>query len=172
MPDRMTRHLSHTSLLVVAAALAFAGCHKYVPVAYGPETETSPVERGTRVRVHLSEPGEYRLGEVTPSNVVEIDGEFVRLDASRLVLSGWRLEAASGREYFGRGESVEIPRSSVAWIRERRVAALETGLLVAGTVAASVAAGAVVISGGDREGSGNGNPPPPSELVVPILVHP
>lgn len=136
------------------------GCHSYV------RTDVPGLERGDRVRVFLSEPGAFRLGEVTAERVLQLDGEVVGWDEERLVLSAWWARSVSGREYAGEGLTVHVPREQVRDLEIRRLAALETGLVSAGGLAAALAIGAAMRSGGGS-GSGGGGGTPPQTGVGP-----
>lgn len=144
----MRRYLHRSTALLLMALL---GCYSYV------ETGLPTLERGDRVRVYLSEPATFDVGELTANNIVRMDAEVVRWDEEELVLSAWWLTAAAGREFNGNGRTVYVPRGQLDAIERRSVNGLQTGLLVAGSVAGLVALGAAV--GGGIGGGGGDGPP-------------
>lgn len=131
-------------------SVLMAGCHVHIAA------EPQMLERGDRVRVHLARPAEYRLREMSPANIVRVDGEVAQVTDTTLVLSAWWLRSASGLEYAGEGWTVHVRREDVQRLEERRVSGVRTGLLVAGGVAAAALLGAAALSGGSDGPPGNG----------------
>lgn len=143
----------------IAAALLLClllnGCFSYAPAQSTPG-------RAARVRVALVAPADFRLLEYTANEVVVADGEMVSADDREVVLSATRLQARSGYEFVGHGETITIPRSNVASLQRKRIAPLQSALL-AGAVAAVVVLSTRLfeaVRGGD--GGGEKPPPPPN----------
>lgn len=139
----------------IAAALLLClllnGCFSYVP------TESTP-GRASRVRVALLAPADFRLLEYTANEVVVADGELVRADDREVVLSATRLQARSGYEFVGHGETITIPRGNVGSLQRKRIAPLQSALL-AGAVAAVVVLSTQLFDA-VRGGDGGGEKPP------------
>lgn len=141
----------------VAAALLLClllnGCFTYAP------TQSTP-GRAARVRVALASPADFRLTEYTANEVVVADGELVRADDREVVLSATRLQARSGYEFVGHGETLTIPRSNVASLQRKRIAPLQS-VLLAGAVAAVVVLTTQLFEALNGGGGGGEKPPAP-----------
>lgn len=146
---------------------SLTGCYKHVDVPAGPED----IERGDRVRVYLAEPRQYRLQEVSPNNVVLLDGEAALWTDTSMVLSTWWLRSATGREFRANGESVHLALPDIERIERREIAALKTAGLALGVVGAAVLVGAALLSIGGGENGGNGGQPPIQD-VIPAFPSP
>lgn len=156
-PAVLTRCLA--GLLVVAGA---TGCYRYVPVGGGDGTPAAArgLEQGQGVRVRLQAPRPVDLDEITVNRVVEIGGEWVRMESDgAMVVSAMSLVAADGRERPGLGKTVRIPRGAVAGLERKRFALDKTLLLAVPVgVAAAVLPEALSGSGGSSGGGGGGPP--------------
>lgn len=132
--------------------LLVAGCYKYVPV----ERTAWNVQRGVPVRAHLDRQS-VELRTYTAHDIVSMDGEFVRMDNSDMVLSAmWLDSAVKGVGFPGEGWTVRIPTGSMASLEERRFDTWRTvGLFVAGLAATYVSWQS--LGGGDSGGDGPGN---------------
>ncbi len=138
--------------LLIAAALLLSGCFAYIPVPPG----TAPPQ-GTAVRAYLSRPGDYRLTDYTANNIVQIDGEIVRVNPDTLVLSAFGLQAASGFEFLGNGETVLVPRMAVGGLERKQLSVWRSAALGAVFAAVVTLGGfALAAAGGGSEGGGNG----------------
>lgn len=154
-PRRRAR--SRTAAAVLAL-VATAGCFSYAPI-----NGHEPAPRlGTEVRAHLSTPESFQLTNVTANNVVEVDGEVVRWEDERLVLSAWWLRALNGTEHRGIGETVNIPTSSLGTVERKRVSVAKTGALAGFGVLLAVLFNSALTSGAGG-GEGPGPPPPPQQ---------
>lgn len=142
-------------LVLGELALVTVGCVAYVPVD---GTAVAP-RLGTEVRAHLSTPQSITLTNVTANNVVEVDGEVVRWEEDRVVLSAWWLRAGNGIEHKGIGETVNIERSSLGNVEKKTVSVVRTGAFVGFVALFAVLAQAALGGGGGPEGSGGGPPP-------------
>lgn len=140
---------------ILAAALLLNACTTYVPAP------AAPIPMGTRVRVLLNRPTDVPLRDVTANRVVSIDGELVRADADRVVLSAFTVVTAGGLEFLSAGETVSFPRGDVAALQKKKIALLSSALFVGGTVLAVIlldAAARQLTGGGDDAGTGTGQP--------------
>jgi hypothetical protein len=129
------------------------GCFSYAAVQSTPG-------RAARVRVQLASPADFRLAEFTANEVVVADGEMVRADEQELVMSVLRLQARSGYEFVGRGETITIPRSNIVSLQRKRIAPLQSALL-AGAVVAIVVLTTRIFDAVSTGGEGGEKPPPP-----------
>jgi hypothetical protein len=139
-----------SSILLIAFVLT--GCYGYMPV------QGTSVPAGSTVRARLSTPGEFRLTEISASNVDELSGEVIRADADTLALSAFWLRSRSGLEHLAAGETVAIPRTQVAEIEQRRISWVRTiGLASAASIAGALILGAITgygNGGNGRDGGG------------------
>ncbi len=141
-----------STALVLLLTVLLNGCFTWVPAPAVPS-------RAVAVRVLLAAPADFRLTDYTANEVTVLEGEMVGGDAERLVISAVQLQARSGYEFPGKGETLEIPRAAVASIQTRRVSAVRTGLLAAAVVAVMTVTGRVVSGGTEGGGGGGGGPP-------------
>lgn len=140
-----------TVSLAVLLPLLLGACFTYVPAP-----ESRPLGQGARVRVHLTEPRDVRLTNVTGNDVVLVTGELARARPDSLAVSVYFMQARSGYEFLGSGETLVLPHSQVASVEYRRLAPGRSAL-VAGAVAAGTALLAVTVRGGGAEGGNRGN---------------
>ncbi len=136
--------------MVLLCTLALSGCYSYLPVRSG----TTPGNRA-RVRLHLTQPQDVRLPDVTANGVTTIDGEVVRIDDENVVVSGLWVQAPSGYEQPASGATITVPRANVAAMRQKRLSPARTALLAVGTVLVmSVFTYAATIGSGRNGGTG------------------
>lgn len=128
------------------------GCFTYAP------TQSVP-DRATRVRVLLSSPTDFRLTDFTANEVVVAEGELIRADGEELVLSALDLQARSGYEFAGKGETLTIPRSNVASIQTKRISVARSVLLAGALVVVMTAMERLIGVGGGGDDGGGGGPP-------------
>jgi hypothetical protein len=142
----------------VAATLlvAFTGCFSYIPAA------APPSRQGERVRLHLSDPAEFRLSEITLNNVGALTGELVSSTGDELVLSVWALRSASGQEHSAAGETVRVDRSNVAGVERYRFSPLRSAILAGALIVGGVLFIGLV-GGGDSGGESTGGGTPPTQ---------
>jgi len=138
---------------IVVAGIAGSGCFSYQSVP----RELPLPDRGASVRAHLSEPGRFRLFDVTAENVVRVDGEVVGWSTDSLIMSAWWLQSGSGLEHKGVGETVALNRSALTAVERKRFSVARSGALVGVIALLSVLAGATV----EAVGAGSSNPPGP-----------
>lgn len=145
----VTRTVS--AVLAMVFLIPATACHNYVAV------EPGEPERGQSVRVFLNDPVNVQLHQLEVNNATLVEGEVHSWNEESLVLSAFRVEAAGNAEFVGRGETVSLPRESIARIEEKRVATGKSIALAAGVVGVVIVVGIGFLSGG----GGNPNRPPP-----------
>lgn len=131
--------------LLLPGLLLLSACYSYAPV------QGAAPERGSRVRLHLTEPRDVRLMNVTGNEVVVVSGELIRMSADTALVSAYSLTSRSGYEFIATGETVRVPRSEIAFIQRRRISPLKSGLL-AGAVALGTSLIAAAVESGDGDG--------------------
>lgn len=138
-----------TALLLLAVT-SLNGCFSYVPAR-----EQAP-SQASRVRVHLVQPQQVRLSQVTANDVALVDGEIVSATDEEVSVSALWLVGRGGYETPGENATVRIPRANVARMEVRRPSLLRTGaILGAAAVLAAVFAAATL--NGSADGGGGGN---------------
>lgn len=145
----------HLSWSVIPAALALSACYVSVPV------QSSQLAPGQRVRVELTDMGSDSLARYLGPGVSSVDGRLVQRSDSSFGVSVSQVQLRNGSDQFWKGESVTIPRVSIAGVQERRISKLRSFLL-----AGAVVAGAVLITSaaaGDNSGRSSKPPPPPPQ---------
>ncbi|MEJ2216250.1 MAG: hypothetical protein P8099_06505 [Gemmatimonadota bacterium] len=139
-------------ILLVAAALYLSGCFAYVPVP-----PNAPPPKGTAVRVRLATPADYRLARYTANDVVEVEGEVIRAEQDRLLLSAFGMRSAADFEFVAEGETVAIPNDQLASFERKKVSVFRSALLVVAVAAlGSLVKLALDTAGGGGEGGGGG----------------
>ncbi len=113
-------------ILLLALLVPLAGCFHYVSVA------PVAIPQGTPVRARLTNMAAFELSQITVNNIDQVEGEVVRVDEARLILSATWLQAVTGNGYPGNGWTVEIPGANVAGFEEKRFSWWRTGVIVTG----------------------------------------
>ncbi len=138
--------------VVLFSALLVSACYTYVP------TSTAP-QRASEVRLQLFQPGEFRLANLTANDVVLIEGEMIRAGADSVLVSARWLQARSGYEFVGSGETVRVPRPLVSVIETKKLSPFKTAALAAGLVLTVGATSRIVGRTGDGGAEGKKGPP-------------
>lgn len=154
--NAMTRVGAAARPVAVALLLSFAlgGCFAYAPV------RGDMPRPGARVKVDLATPQEFRTGDITANEVVQITGEVVSADTAALVLSAFSFTSRTRFEQIAAGESARVPRLNIASVQENRLSTLRTAALAG----MAFLAGALFVSevanprGRGGSGPGGGNP--------------
>ncbi len=124
--------------ILAAAAVAISlGCYKYIPATI----DTTP--EGAHVQAMLSTEGQISLRERLLVNLRTVDGEFLEVRGDTVLLS---VRTTTLRDDFGNQslyQRVDIPRSHILRIDQRRFDAIRAGGLIA-----VVAGGAALIIAG------------------------
>lgn len=129
-------------------------CDESVP------TDLRRVQRGTKLRVSLTDLGTDSLARYLGHGVETIDGKLISTTETDILLAVTQVSMRSGQDQFWKGETVVIPRSSLGTIQARRVNKLKS-LLIAGAVAVALATVKLAGVGGGNDGGAGGYPPPP-----------
>lgn len=134
------------------AALVLSGCYVTVPLA-NPHPDP-----GTKLRVQLTDAGTDQLARYLGPGVITVDGRLVQNSDSALALSVTQVSMRSGQDQFWKGETVNLPRTAISTVQERKLSRVRS-LIIAGGVIAIAATLKVsgAISGGN---SGHGTPSP------------
>lgn len=153
--DRLGRSPARALLLGWPVIVASAGCYQYTPV----RTDAPPP--GTRVRVELTDAGSVELASKVGPRVEAIEGVVRSASADTLPLAVSLTVDRAGRESDWKGESVLVPRSAMASLRQRT---LSRGRSVAafGVVLGLVVAAAIGSNLGGGDGGGGGGRLPPT----------
>jgi hypothetical protein len=142
-----------TALLTVLTTTA--GCYRYAPVnGVGPD-------RGTEVRVRLTDGGAVALAPLIGNRVESVDGRVSAVGDTSLVLAVRMTTDRTGIELPWQGEPVTIPRSAVAGVETRTFDRNRTLLVTGGALAAVVLIGvgfSLAGFGGGSEGGPSGTP--------------
>ena len=141
------RHLA--PLLCVVCA-----CYESVPVELG------RVQPGTKLRVSLTDAGSDSLARYLGPGVESVDGKLIQTSDTGVSLAVSQVAMKSGQDQFWKGETVVIPRYSLATVQERRIAKTRSFLLGGIFVAAlaSIRLSGVGGSNGGGTSPGGGGP--------------
>lgn len=118
---RFTSHSSATwprriTLGFGAAALALQwGCYSYLPV------QSSPPPVQARGAVVLNDQGRAALAERLGPLLEQVEGTFISLDSTAVVLEVTGTQDLRGGSSLWSGERVEIPATAVLGYRERKL---------------------------------------------------
>lgn len=137
--------------LLSFAVLLLCGCYVNVPLA------TSPGP-GQRVHVSLTDQGSVDLAQYLGRNVASVDGRLVRGTDSALSLSVSQVSTRAGQDEFWKGETITLPRRTIATVEHRKLSFWRSGL-----VASALVAGVAIIAGSGIGGNSGGKttkPPP------------
>jgi hypothetical protein len=135
MRARQSTVVSCCGLLLTAA------CYTYRPL-----TAPSP-PAGTRVDVALTDDGRRSLASQVGPGTEHLEGTVVRADNRALVLAVLATTNVRGEATDWNGEQVQVARSDIEQIQQRRLSIGGTGVL-GGAVAASMIAAYELFSGG------------------------
>ena len=127
------------------------GCYTVEPLLTAP----SP---GQELVVQLTDAGSAQLAQYLGPGVSVINGRYSTTTADTLSLSVTSTETRTGDVHFWAGEPVEISKSVIATVNEKKLSALRSVL-----VAGAVIAGGLTLRLGFGGSSGNDRKvPPPS----------
>ena len=134
----------------VGAALLLAGCYTYQPLP-------APVpESGTRVAARLTEEGSVELASLLGPEVTQVEGQVMGADSLALRLAILQVANRRGLEATWGGEEVQLPRTSVAVLSQRRLSIGGTVLLGGAAVGGLYFVYRLLGGPGVLEGSGGG----------------
>jgi len=143
---------------LAAAALLLNGCYEYLP---SPDRTTDLT--GKRVELTLTDAGAVVLASAIGPQMESVGGTLVDLQQDNLVVSVLSVTNRNGMETGWKGERIEVPRSMIARLEERRFSVRRTifasAALMAGLVIAQRAFGGA--GGSTTPGGGPGQPGSP-----------
>lgn len=137
--------------LLPFVAILLCGCYVNVPLG------TAPVS-GQRVHVALTDQGSVDLAQYLGRDVASVDGRLLGGSDSTLSLSVSQVSTRAGDDQFWKGETVDLPRHSIATVEGRKLSFWKSGLVAS----ALVAGVAFVASSGITGNSGGKTTPPPT----------
>lgn len=143
---------------IVAALLAVAtaggtACYGYYPPA------TANLA-GRDIQISLTDSGAVVLAPKIGSGIESVDGKVLADTVSHLMLSVMGTQRRDGLENTWKGEPLDIPRSLVAGVMERRFSRARTALFVVATTIAMIAVKQAFGGAGGANAPGNTQPPP------------
>ena len=133
--------------------LVGSACYGYYP----PETANLTARE---VQVSLTDSGAVALAPRIGYAVESVDGRVLADTASHLLLSVMGTQRRDGIENPWKGEPVDIPRTLVAGVAERRFSRARTALFLTATTIAMVAIKHAFGGAGGANSPGNTQPPP------------
>ena len=131
--------------------LLLCGCYVNAPLVTAPEP-------GTELHVTLTDRGSVDLAQYLGRGVASVNGRLIQSDDSAVSVSVTQVVTQSGDDQLWKGESVTIPRASIASVQHRKLSFWRSGI-VGGAVA--VAAFLIGSEAGGISGGGKGGGPPP-----------
>jgi hypothetical protein len=141
-----------------------SGCFSYV------QAPVESVPAGQDVRVYLTREGIAELRDVAESDRPFVSGRLVRREEQRLLVSVPIARQQTGFYSKPIGQEVSIPTLEIVQLERRKLNRAGTGLLVAGTAAATAVVIYTIIEAG-RPPDPNG-PPGPEEFRRPGFSFP
>ncbi len=115
---------------------------------------------GRAIQVSLTDSGAVVLAPRLGNGIESVDGRVLADTISHLLLSVMGTQRRDGIENTWKGEPLDIPRSLVAGVMERRFSRARTALFVSATTIAMVAIKHAFGGAGGATSSGNTQPPP------------
>ena len=150
----MRRAVAAATALVTVLTTT-AACYRYAPV-----NGLAP-DRGTEVRVRLTDGGAVALAPLIGNRVETVDGRISDAGDTSLVVAVRMTTDRTGTELPWTGEPVTIPRSAVAGVETRTFDRRRTLLVSLGAIGAVVLAGLafdIAGFGGGSDGGQTGAP--------------
>jgi len=135
-------------LAPLVGSLALGGCYTYAVAA------PAALPTGAQVRVALTDAGAAGLAPTVGSAVSGVEGAIVRQRGDTLVVRASRLLTSAGVDVAWTGPDLGVPAPWRSAVERKRIAAGRTSLLVAGGIA--VSAGAIALIRGIRDRGGDG----------------
>lgn len=141
-------------LSLCSAALLLCGCYSSFPI------NVADAKPGTKLRVGLTDAGSDSLARYLGPGVESVDGKLLHSSDTDLSLGVTQISMRSGIDQYWKGESVVLPKYSVATVLERRLSKPRTFLLAGAIIAAlaSVKLSGVGGSSGAPASHGGGGP--------------
>jgi hypothetical protein len=135
--------------IIPLVAILLCGCYVNVPIATTPDP-------GQRVHVSLTDQGSVDLAQYLGRNIGSVDGRLVNGNDSTLTLSVSQVSTRGGDDEFWKGETVKLPRRSVATVEGRKLSFWRSGL-----IASALVGGLAIIAGSGISGNSGGKTSPP-----------
>jgi hypothetical protein len=141
-------------LSLCSAAIMLCGCYASFPI------DIAQAKPGTKLRVGLTDAGSDSLARYLGPGVESVDGKLLRSADTDVALGVTQISMRSGIDQYWKGESVVLPKYSVATVLERRLSKPRTFLLAGAIIAAlaSVKLSGVGGSSGAPNSHGGGGP--------------
>jgi len=150
---RERRHLLSRRFTVALCAGSLAlqlGCYSYAPV------QSSPPVQADRMSITINDKGRELLRERVSPLVDRIDGRFVSMDSTNLVLRVTRVVDLRSGATNWMGEQITIPREAILGYQDKPYSRSRTFAFVGALVLGLI----VVITSISLAVSGNGLPDP------------
>lgn len=125
-------------------------CYESIPVELG------TVHPGTKLRISLTDAGSDSLARYLGPGVQSVDGKLIQTTDSGVSLSVSQIAMRSGLDQFWKGETVVIPKYTLATVQQRRIAKTRSILLGGVLVAALASLRLSGVVGGNSGGGGTG----------------
>jgi hypothetical protein len=135
--------------IVPLVAILLCGCYVNVPLSTTPDP-------GERVHVMLTDQGSIDLAQYLGRNIGSVDGRLLSGGDSTLTLSVSQVTSRSGEEDYWKGETVKLPRNTVATVQGRKLSFWRSGL-----IGGALLGGLAIIVGSGVDGSNGGRTTPP-----------
>lgn len=135
------------------AILGGTACYGYYPPATANLT-------GREIQVSLTDSGAVALAPRIGNGMESVEGKVLSDTVSHFLLSVMGTRRRDGIENTWKGEPLDIPRSLVAGVAERRFSRARTALFVIATTIAMIATKQAFGSVGGTNAPGNTQPPP------------
>jgi hypothetical protein len=138
-------------LSLCLAACVLCGCYQSVPI------ELAKARTGTKLRVSLTDAGSDSLARYLGPGVETVDGKLLETDQNDMSLAVTQVTMRSGVEQFWKGETVVLPKYSLATVQERQISKPRT-LLLGGAILAALFTVKLSGVGGGSGGRSTGPP--------------
>jgi hypothetical protein len=140
-------------LSLCSAALLLCGCYASVPI------EVARAQPGTKLRIGLTDAGADSLARYLGPGVQTVDGKLLQNSDSGLSLGVTQISMRSGIEQYWKGETVVLPKYSLATVEQRKLSRPRTLLLSGAIIAALTTVKLAGVGGnaGGRTGGGGGH---------------
>jgi hypothetical protein len=127
-------------------------CYESVPVELG------RVQPGSKIRISLTDAGADSLARYLGPGVETIDGKLISTSDTGVSLAVASVAMRSGQDQYWKGETVVIPRYSLATVQARRVNKPKSLLLGGAFIVALATLKLAGVGGGNSGGSNPGGP--------------
>jgi hypothetical protein len=137
-----------------SVALVLCACYANVP------TQLSTARPDTKLVVALTDAGSDSLARYLGPGVETVDGRLLQNSDSGVSLAVTQVTMRSGAEQFWKGETVALPKYSIATVQERKLSKPRTILLGAAIVALGFTVKLAGVGDNTAGGSKGGGGPP------------